>query len=85
MEHSTGNGSLAKKEKENQDTGVRVVRVTSYAVRLCDEDNLCEKYHVDSCRYAGLLPSDSPDKAHIVTTQKKVDKKSQEKTLIEII
>lgn len=60
------------------------MRVTSYRVRLLDEDNLCEKFHVDCCRYAGILPSDAPDKAHIVVTQKKVAKKAEQKTLVEI-
>jgi hypothetical protein len=84
VERSSGARTLAAKKAENQNSGIHVVRVTSHRVRLLDEDNLCEKYHVDGCRYAGLLPSDAPDKTHIIVTQKKVDSKKEEKTLIEI-
>ncbi len=84
MEHGNSHGALAKKKTKESHSGKYVVRVTSYRVRLCDEDNLCEKFHVDACRYAGLLPSDAPNKAHIEVYQKKVANKKQEKTLIEI-
>lgn len=60
------------------------VRVISYRQRLLDEDNLIPKYFIDSLRYCGVLPSDAPDKTHITTTQKKVETKQQEKTIIEI-
>ncbi len=84
MERRSGARPLAAAKAEDSDTGIYVVRVTSYRTRLLDEDNLCEKYHVDGCRYAGLLPSDAPAKARIIVTQKKVATKKQEKTLITI-
>lgn len=73
-----------RNEAKEGNSGLYIVRVTSHRVRPLDDDNLCEKFHVDALRYAGILSGDSPDKARIVTTEKKVKKKSQEKTLIEI-
>lgn len=61
-----------------------LVRVTSFRRRLLDEDNLCEKYHVDCCRYSGLLAEDAPGQARIVTSQEKVSRKEDERTEIEI-
>ena len=59
-----------------------VVRVTSFRVTLLDEDNLCEKYHVDALRYSGLLPSDAPGECRIITSQEKVSRKEDERTEI---
>lgn len=61
-----------------------LVRVTSFRTRLLDEDNLCEKYHVDLCRYAGMLPGDSPATTRIEVRQKKTGKGEPEKVQIEI-
>jgi hypothetical protein len=80
----TGHGPLAAGETQTRHPSRYIVSVTSYRVRLLDEDNLCPKYHVDALRYAGLLPSDAPDKAHIITGQIKVSRKEDEKTVIEI-
>ena len=66
------------------DTSRFLVRVTSFRRRLLDEDNLAEKYHVDCCRYAGLLASDAPDKTSIQVYQVKVRTKDEEMTVIEI-
>ena len=60
------------------------VRVTSFRHRLLDEDNICEKYHVDLCRYAGILPSDAPGQTRIVATQEKIRSDEEEYTLVEI-
>ncbi len=66
------------------DTRKRLVSVVSYRRRELDEDNLCEKFHVDALRYAGILPSDEPGRCHIVTTQKKVRHKKEERTEITV-
>ena len=66
------------------DSGKFFVRVVSYRVNLLDEDNLCEKFHVDCLRYAGLIPSDAPDRCRIVTTQEKVAHKREERTEISV-
>ena len=60
------------------------VHVTSYRKRLLDQDNLCEKYLIDLCRYAGILPSDAPGTAEIKVSQQKVGPKEPERTIIEI-
>jgi hypothetical protein len=62
-----------------------LVRVTSVRKRLIDEDNLCEKFHIDCLRYAGLIPDDSPDKVRIETTQRKAGKDEDERVIIEIL
>lgn len=61
-----------------------LVRIKSRRKRLLDEDNLCEKFAVDCCRYAGLLPDDAPGETKIEISQEKVGKEEREETLIEI-
>lgn len=75
---------LEADQTQTRNTGKFIVRVTSFRVRLLDEDNLCEKYLVDGLRYAGALPSDAPDRCRIITTQAKVAKKADERTEIVI-
>ncbi len=76
------NGPLAAPQTQTGNSGRYIISLTSYRVRLLDEDNLVSKWHVDALRYAGCIPGDSPDIAHIVTTQKKVAKRVQERTEI---
>lgn len=61
-----------------------LVVVKSFRRRLLDEDNLCCKYIVDLCRYAGIIPSDAPGTTTIKVCQEKVTKGEPEKTTIEI-
>ncbi len=61
-----------------------LARVTSVRNRLLDEDNLCEKYHVDALRYAGALPSDAPGTCRIITTQRETLPGEAEHVVIEI-
>lgn len=85
MERDSGNEPLAQ-EKVQGRTGERVlVRVTSVRKRLLDEDNLCEKYHVDLCRYAGIISGDEAGKTKIETTQRKAEKGEEEKVILEVI
>lgn len=84
MERDLRNGSLAAGKAQRNDTGKFLVRVTSFRRRLLDEDNLCEKYHVDCCRYAGLIPGDAPGTTKIETSQKKVGSKAEERTEVTI-
>jgi len=77
------NGPLAAGQAKEGDPAFYLVRITSFRSRLIDSDNLCGKWHCDSLRYAGILPSDAPDKALIQTTQVKVPK-GQERTEITI-
>lgn len=78
------NGPLAAVPSKEGHPAKYLVGVVSFRTRLLDEDNLCPKYHIDSLRYAGLIPADSPDRAHIVTTQEKVETKQEERTEITI-
>lgn len=76
--------SLAARKAKGINPGRFLIRVTSFRRRLLDEDNLCEKYVVDCCRYAQLLPGDAPGTTRIETRQEKVRSKEHERTEIEI-
>jgi Holliday junction resolvase RusA-like endonuclease len=77
-------GPLAARQAQGSDTARFLIRVTSFRRRLLDEDNLCEKYVVDCCRYAGFIPDDAPGATHIETRQEKVGSKAEERTEISI-
>ncbi len=84
LERDPCNGALDAKEVQGS-TGARFfVRVTSIRKRLIDPDNICEKYHVDLCRYAGAIPNDSAAEIILETGQRKAGKAESEQTLIEI-
>lgn len=84
VERDSGDEPLAKEEVQRR-VGERVlVRVTSVRKRLLDEDNLCEKYHVDLCRYAGVIYDDEAGKTKIETAQRKTEKNEKEKVIIEV-
>lgn len=84
MERPAGHGAVgALRLQENAGKKFHV-RLTSFRRRLLDEDNLAEKYHVDLCRYAGVLPSDAPGTAKIEVSQEKVGSKEREFVRIQI-
>lgn len=84
VERHPGNATLEPSQAQRGDSTRFLVRVTAVRKRLIDEDNLCEKYHVDALRYCGILPSDAPDRTHIETSQRKTEKKEAPYTLIEV-
>lgn len=84
LERSAGAGALGTRKTKEADSKRFLVRVTSVRTRLLDEDNLCEKYHVDLCRYAGIIHSDDPGKTRIETTQRKAKKGEGEHVTVEI-
>jgi hypothetical protein len=85
LEPDTCPGPLAA-QKAQGPVGPRIlVRVTSIRKNLLDEDNLCEKYHVDLCRYAGIIPDDAPAQVKIETLQRHPAPGEPEHTLIEVI
>lgn len=84
LECAVGDASLVKDETKEGDSGKYTVRVTSFRRRLLDADNLAEKYHIDALRYAGILPSDAPDRCEIITSQVRVKSKEEELTEISI-
>jgi hypothetical protein len=85
-EPPASNGALATRQAQARDTRKRIVRLTSYRVRLLDTDNVCGKFHTDAIRYcgAGILPDDAPDRCEIFTSQIKVATKAEERTRIVI-
>jgi len=64
--------SVATKEGERINSKRVHVGIVSYRRRLCDVDNLCGKYFLDCCRYAGLIQDDAPDKITYTIRQEKV-------------
>ena len=84
VESSPRNAPLEAKEVQRRADGRFLVRVTSVRKRLADEDGLCEKYVLDCCRYAGLIPDDSPELCKVETCQRKAEKGEAEHTIIEI-
>jgi len=84
LERNIGNGTLAKVQVKKSDSTRFLVCVTSIRRFELDEDNLCEKFHVDCCRYSALIPTDAPSKTKIETTQRKVEKGEDEKIIIEV-
>jgi hypothetical protein len=84
LERHLGDGAMGEVQVQKGIGGRVLVRVTAYRRRLLDEDNLCEKYLVDLCRYCGALPSDAAGKAKIEVCQQKVGSNEPEETVIEI-
>lgn len=84
LERDRGDALDEVGQDENSGSGKYLVRIGSIRRRLLDDDNLCEKWHVDSLRYAGILPSDAPDRCRIETSQRLCQAGEEEKTLIEV-
>lgn len=76
--------SLATKAREKSYPGRISVIITSYRKRLLDQDNLCVKYFLDCCRYAGVIPDDNPQAIDLQIRQIKVSKGQKEFTRIEV-
>lgn len=84
LERHTEQDPLGKARVQKDPQGKFLVRLVSVTNRLYDEDNICEKYHVDILRYAGVLPSDAPGKATIQTLQRKCKKGEEPHVEIEV-
>jgi len=84
LEPATRHEPLATPQTQGRDRQRFLVRVTSIRKRLLDEDNLAEKFHVDLCRYAGVIPGDEADKTKIEVCQRKAKKGEEERTVIEV-
>ena len=78
--------ALQNTDKAQKGSKERIVlRITRYATRLLDEDNLAgAKLLVDQLRYAGIIPNDDPQCLKIILDQIKVKHKTEERTEIEI-
>jgi hypothetical protein len=84
LERHPVNATLGKVQVQERTSARFLVRLTSTRKRLIDEDNLCEKYHVDLCRYAGVLPDDDPSQTRIEVRQVKAEKGQDETVEIEV-
>jgi len=84
VESNTCDAPLETKEVQGRADGRFLVSVTSVRKRLADEDGLCEKYVLDCCRYAGLIPDDAPGICKVETSQRKTAKGEEEHTQITI-
>lgn len=78
------NEPLAAVERKEAHSGRVFVVIKSYRCRLTDPDNLCGKYFLDCCRYAGFLRDDTAAEIDFSITQEKVKRKEDEKTTVEI-
>lgn len=84
LESDSSDAALGAAQVQKNSGSRFLVRVTSFRRRLIDEDNLCEKYHVDLCRYSGALFGDGPATTKIEVSQEKVKAKDREFVRIEI-
>jgi hypothetical protein len=76
--------ALAESEGEKGYSGRVSVRITSFRRRPMDPDNLTVKWYIDCLRYAGILRDDRAADIDLVTAQKKVGRKEEERTEIEV-
>ena len=84
VESDTSHAPLEAQKVQGQHSNRVLVRVTTRRKRLLDEDNLCEKYHVDLCRYAGVVSDDAPERTKIEVSQTKCRKGEPEEITIEV-
>lgn len=84
VECTSFNAPMDAEKIQGQHGGRVLVRVASRRKRLLDEDNLCEKYHVDLCRYAGIISDDAPERTKIEVSQTKCRKGEPEEITIEV-
>lgn len=85
LERSPGSKSLRPKNLAIQYSGRCDVRIKVYRQRLTDTGNDCYKFHLDACRYLGLLAEDN-DAAIRLTEEphEKVATKDEERVEITI-
>jgi len=84
LEQDTWHGTLAAQPVEASATSRIHIRFESVRKRLCDPDNICEKWTLDCLRYIGVIRGDEPDKITLETTQRKAAKGEAEHTQITI-
>lgn len=84
LERHLGHGAVGKVQVQKRTRRQFFVRITAVRKRLLDEDNLCEKYHVDLCRYAGIISGDEAGTTKIETVQRKARKDEAECIIIEV-
>lgn len=83
-QRSVSHESVAAPKGKAANPNRRLVRLTSYRLRLLDERNLTDKWFVDSLVYAGILYSDAPKDCQVEVEQCKVEFAAEERTEITI-
>lgn len=83
-QQSPEHGDVAQDPRGNRDQIRRLVRITSFRTRECDDRNLFDKYFTDALVHAGILVDDSPEWCKVEVEQKSVDHKWEQRTEIEI-
>lgn len=84
LKQAIRNDALAAVSGKEADAARVRVRVVSYRKRLIDPDNLCPKFHIDACRYAGFIKDDSAKEIELSVIQEKVNSRELERTEITI-
>lgn len=84
LERDPRHGALGKVQVQRRTRRRFLVIVTAVRERLLDEDNLCEKFHVDLCRYAGVILGDEAGTTRIETCQRKAYGDEEEHIIIEV-
>jgi len=84
LERNLQHEPMASDARKAPDARRRLVRITSYRTLLCDERNLADKHFTDALVRAGILVDDSPRWAKIEVEQVKVERRTQERTEIEV-
>ena len=84
LERNPGDGTVEQIQVQNGLGRRFLIRIKSIRKRLLDEDNLCEKFHVDLLRHSGVIPQDSPGTAKIEVSQEKVEPGAAEKTIVQV-
>ena len=84
VEPDSRHAPLVAEEVQGQAGARFLVRIESRRKRLIDVSNLCYKYQEDLCRYAGILPDDSPEICHSEVRQTKCAKGEAEQITVEV-
>lgn len=83
LESGVGPKSISPKELTIPDTGRCSVGIKVFRRRLTDTGNDCWKYHLDACRYLGLLADDNDAKVRLAEEpHEKVETNEEERVEI---
>lgn len=83
LERSAGPKSIRPKDLTIPHSGRVFVRIKVFRQRLTDTGNDCWKYHLDACRYLGLLADDNDATIHLAEEpHEKVKTKDEERVEI---
>lgn len=78
-ESSVPDAQIHKAQREAIYPGRVLVSVTSYCCGTQrDSDNICPKYFLDCCRYAGLIRDDCPGTVQLTVKEERVSTKKEE-------